>query len=192
MITHYTRTVGQTVVDLRSVKPEQIRLRDITTALGNLPRFQGHTQRHYSIAQHCIHGANLLMSQGDLAAAKRFLLQDCAKAYLGDLTYGAKLLMPTYSDLEDSIREVVYLKYLVSSDDAVVQACKLTSAIMKLNEFMVFFPDQVKDFAEPEFAKKYEDGKLRAHMNGPWKNFQARRIFENLCRKLEIADAPRS
>jgi hypothetical protein len=58
---------------------------DIPEALARIPRFTGHAGA-YSVAQHCVLGAELLFaetSRPDLAAA--FLLHDAHEAYLGDI-----------------------------------------------------------------------------------------------------------
>ena len=60
---------------------------DIPEALARIPRFTGHVRAGaYSVAQHCVLGADLLFaetSRPDLAAS--FLLHDAHEAYLGDI-----------------------------------------------------------------------------------------------------------
>lgn len=60
---------------------------DIAEALARTPRFTGHVAAGpYSVAQHCVLGADLLFAETarpDLAAA--FLLHDAHEAYLGDI-----------------------------------------------------------------------------------------------------------
>lgn len=78
-------------VDLLTPSPETIDLDvDVAEALARLPRFVGHVRGGpYSVAQHCVIGADLLAREGeDLAAA--FLLHDAHEAYLGDIATPAQ------------------------------------------------------------------------------------------------------
>lgn len=60
---------------------------DVAVALGRIPRFTGHTRdAAYSVAQHCVIGADVLLCEtGDIALAIAFLLHDAHEAFVGDI-----------------------------------------------------------------------------------------------------------
>jgi hypothetical protein len=68
-------------IDLLNPVPSQIHIDDIAWSLARTMRFNGHTSRPYSVAEHCLLGV------GQCPAASRlaFLLHDAAEAYLGDV-----------------------------------------------------------------------------------------------------------
>jgi len=66
--------------------PEDISIIDIARGLSNQCRFNGHTKHFYSVAQHCIVGADWVFDQTKSHRwAMLFLLHDAAEAYIGDL-----------------------------------------------------------------------------------------------------------
>ncbi len=84
----WIQTITGKAVDLMSPQPWQVDLiNDIPHALARICRFNGHVDAPiYSVAQHCVIGAETLMDEAnnpELAAA--FLLHDAHEAYLGDI-----------------------------------------------------------------------------------------------------------
>lgn len=72
--------------DLVAPVPAQVGFAGIATALARLPRFGGFTDIAYSVAQHCVLGADWLFDKRcDGLAALAFLLHDAHEAYLGDM-----------------------------------------------------------------------------------------------------------
>jgi 5'-deoxynucleotidase YfbR-like HD superfamily hydrolase len=70
-------------------KPQQICIRDIAHALSNICRFNGHSLRHYSVAEHSVRVCCLLNDRGP-AEQLWGLLHDAAEAYLGDIVSPVK------------------------------------------------------------------------------------------------------
>ncbi len=72
---------------------------DIAEALARLPRFIGHTRSGcYSVAQHCVMGADALhrkTGRDDIAAA--FLLHDAHEAYIGDMATPVARALSVYA-----------------------------------------------------------------------------------------------
>lgn len=69
------------VLNLDEPSIASIDIRDIASHLGKTARFNGGTDRFYSVAEHCIWVSNLVPDQFALEG----LLHDAAEAYLGDV-----------------------------------------------------------------------------------------------------------
>lgn len=102
------------MVNLVNPTIQQIRIDDISHALGNLCRFGGHTSPFYSVAQHSCLVAALAPPHLKLAA----LLHDASEAYLGDVIKPLKhLLGHTYTALEDEFMQVIGDKFGIPQMD---------------------------------------------------------------------------
>ena len=86
-------TRGGRMVDLLSVKPEDIDLADIAWALAHTCRFMGHPRRHYSVAEHSINVARLLPEPIKIYG----LLHDAHEAYIGDISTPMKRALAALS-----------------------------------------------------------------------------------------------
>lgn len=75
---------------------------DISEALARIARFTGHVRSGpYSVAQHCVVGADAVFRDtGDREAAAAFLLHDAHEAYVGDIA------TPIVGTLVDIAREI--------------------------------------------------------------------------------------
>jgi len=85
--------------DLLMPKASQVSTLDIAHALASICRFNGHTSRHYSVAQHSLLVASIVPPEHQLAA----LLHDATEAYVGDMVRPLKALLPEYSAIENGI-----------------------------------------------------------------------------------------
>jgi hypothetical protein len=92
----YLRTASGRKFLLINPSPSDIVLQDIAHALGNLCRFTGHTQKMYTVAEHCVLVALILREQGYNTETQLLgLLHDAAEAYVGDLSSPLKHAMDT-------------------------------------------------------------------------------------------------
>lgn len=94
MTTLWTQTVTGRAVSLTEPRPEDIDLMtDVPHALGRICRYTGHVGAdHYSVAQHCVIGAETIFAEtGDRLLAAAFLLHDAHEAYLGDIATPVKV-----------------------------------------------------------------------------------------------------
>ena len=85
----WTQTRSGRAMDLLRPDPRDVDFDvDIPTSLGRIPRYLGATDLPYSVAQHCCHGADVLMRDRGAApkVALAFLLHDAHEAYMGDIT----------------------------------------------------------------------------------------------------------
>lgn len=88
---------------------EDIDIADISHALSMLCRFTGHSQRFYSVAQHCVHASLGVSPEFALEA----LLHDAAEAYINDLNRPMKHhpQMQGYRDTERVIETAIRRKF---------------------------------------------------------------------------------
>lgn len=85
----WMQTANGGVVHLSKPEPAEIDIKDIAEALAKISRFNGHTQKFYSVAQHSCLVADIL----PLAAKPYGLLQDAHKAYAGELITPMRALL---------------------------------------------------------------------------------------------------
>lgn len=89
--------------DYDNPQPEQVTLGDIAQSLVNVPRFGGHTSRHYSVLEHAILVTKLVARTSPYDKVKLAALHhDSHEAYLGDIPTPLKLTLgEAYYDLVD-------------------------------------------------------------------------------------------
>lgn len=88
---------------------EAICIEDIAHALCMVPRFAGHIDNFYSVAEHSINVARLLPDGLKLQG----LLHDATEAYLCDIPTPFKRMIPQYKELEDNLWATISAKYNV-------------------------------------------------------------------------------
>jgi hypothetical protein len=85
----WLQTISGKAFDLSNPDPRLVDFEaDVAPALAKLARFTGHTLGDigYSVAQHCVLGAeSLLEATGSERLAALFLLHDAHEAYIGDI-----------------------------------------------------------------------------------------------------------
>lgn len=93
--------------------PEKIRIEDIAHALSFLCRGNGHVKTFYSVGQHCMAAAQEAEARGD---SRRVilgaLLHDATECYLSDVPHPYKINMPRYRELEESLLQAVFARFL--------------------------------------------------------------------------------
>lgn len=92
-MTAWVQTASGAAFDLLAPSAAMVNFeRDIATPLARIARFSGHIEAGpYSVAQHCVMGADALLRETrrtDLAL--EFLLHDAHEAYIGDITSPVK------------------------------------------------------------------------------------------------------
>ena len=90
---------------------DSICINDIAHALSNLCRYNGHTKKFYSVAEHSIHVSNLLAVNNDKEIMKIGLMHDAAEAYLTDVPTPIKIHLPIIKEMEDNIERVIFEKF---------------------------------------------------------------------------------
>lgn len=85
MSRHSIVTRSGLVVDLLAPEPAGIRLTDIALALSRIPRFNGHTSRVWSVADHSLLVLQLMGEDAPSTVRLAALLHDAHEAYAGDI-----------------------------------------------------------------------------------------------------------
>lgn len=96
-------------VDLKDPRPETIVLEDIAHALSQICRYNGHTRRFDSVAEHAVMVSQRLERKG-LSTRTQLggLHHDDAEAYLGDVVRPLKALLgDLYTEMSDHMDEVI-------------------------------------------------------------------------------------
>lgn len=88
-------------------RPEDIDPLDIAHSLSMQCRYNGHVQRFYSVAEHCVLMSDwILLNVGPGRAddlALWALLHDAPEAYVGDMVRPLKVNMPDFCDADDRV-----------------------------------------------------------------------------------------
>lgn len=90
---------------------EDIDIRDIAHSLSLQCRYNGHVQRFYSVAEHCVLMADWVYDQDSAQNALWALLHDATEAYVGDMIRPLKKYMPDFIATEDRVMAVIAEKF---------------------------------------------------------------------------------
>jgi hypothetical protein len=102
------RTFMGKMIDPLAPDPDLITLVDIAHALSNICRWNGHTMKFYSVAEHCIFVCNLVQSPEDKLAA---MLHDASEAYIADVSRPVKHRLKNYFEVEYELMMVISRKF---------------------------------------------------------------------------------
>lgn len=130
----------------------------IAHSLSNICRFNGHTKRFYSVAQHAVICSHI----GELNAYLK-LMHDCAEAYAGDMATPIKIRNPDYVQLEKSIETRLFRAFNLGMNtkeylDEVaigVESVKRADLIALVTEKRDLLPWHPEDDTEWSWVNKY-------------------------------------
>lgn len=107
------RTYSGKIVNILNPDPGMIDLTDISKGLSYNAHFTGQTPQFFSIAEHCLLTADLVMKQypEDYELILIALLHDAAEAYIGDMIHPIKLLFPEFKAMENKLLSVIFDKF---------------------------------------------------------------------------------
>lgn len=149
------------VIDLLEPDPAEICIEDIAAGLSKVCRFNGQITRHYSVAEHSIHVAELVPNRYKRIA----LLHDASEAYLCDVPTPLKrLLGDTYMDIERRVTAAIAIALNVEGLNDLPLAVKNADKVMTVTERDAFTlvphdwgPDYEEALRYPNFTRMYNN-----------------------------------
>lgn len=139
-------------IDLINPDPSQFDLHDIALALSRTPRFNGHTNKPWSVLQHSMAVAKLVAKEYQLQA----ILHDASEAYICDVPSPMKrLLGQAYYDVEKRIQVAIGKKFGCELN-------KLPQCVKTADMIMLMTEHEALQDTRLEWEFDYSDG-LRAH-----------------------------
>ncbi len=133
--------------------PDMIAIEDISHALSYSPRFAGHIDSFYSVAQHCINVALILPPEHRLQG----LLHDATEAYLCDIPTPFKAMLANYKELEDDLWRSISTKFSVPYE--LHPDVKWADRVMLMTERDALKPNS------PRWSEEYEATERSNHPN---------------------------
>lgn len=119
-------------LDLRA---EDLDIEDIGHALGLLCRYNGHTSRFYSVAEHSVLMVEHAFAHGvGRSTLRTILMHDAAEAYVGDCAYAVKQVIPGFKELEAKVEKVLAEKFYLDQSFDTKKAVKELDRRIVLNE----------------------------------------------------------
>lgn len=175
MIPYTTHT--KRLLDLDFLEDKEVDLEDIAHSLAYQCRFNGHTKRFYSVAEHSVILARLVEPKSEVQNLERrlcALLHDASECYLGDITSPVRSYLYTNPNLDKIILKPIYEafclpeacidKYDFSKDDGdlcIIEGFLLVGGMYWENLFYDL------NRRRPDFAKNAWDI-LLSHKDETW------------------------
>lgn len=155
-------TASGRLIHLLSIKPEDIFIEDIASALSKLGRFTGHSREFISVAEHSVRVSRLVSEKYALWG----LLHDASEAYLGDISRPLKYqpFMKGYRNLEAGLMATICERFNLSPQepdevkwaDKVICATELRSLFVLpegLELSAIPLPDTITPCPSPQDAE---------------------------------------
>jgi hypothetical protein len=120
---------------LSNPDPDSIVIEDIAHALSNICRFTGHSNRFYSVAQHCVLVSHFCNNQNRLYG----LLHDASECYLSDIASPIKrsIDFSKYREIENKLQKSIYKKFgLDEKEPEDIKQADLTLLSTEARDFM--------------------------------------------------------
>lgn len=102
------RTNSGLYVNVFEPTSEMICVEDIAHALASMPRFGGHLNKRYSVAQHSVRCCEAALGLEDKKAA---LMHDASEAYMLDIPTPIKAKLPDYKKYEANLMDFIANKF---------------------------------------------------------------------------------
>lgn len=110
-------TFSGAFVDTEAPHHNDIHGVDIAHALGMLCRFGGHVQRFYSVAEHCVHMHDYCVrNRMSQLVAFEALVHDAAEAYVGDVVFPVKRMLPDFKRVEAAFKRAIRVRYVLPEE----------------------------------------------------------------------------
>lgn len=127
-------------LDLYKLKPEDIQIKDIATALSKICRYAGRISEFYSVAQHSV----IVSKKASPKLAFAALLHDAAEAYIGDVISPIKNDLPRFQQLEKRVFNVILERFGLIEDYWIhEQHIKMIDKFVIQEEMAYFYGDAI-------------------------------------------------
>ena len=153
-----------------------IYIEDIAHGLSNICRYVGQCKTFYSVAEHSVRMAEILIKRGMSSRALLALLHDSPEAYVNDLNTTVKKLLPVYVKVEADLLNTILDTYHVRRDDTLMDR-----EIVKDLDTMIRTPEVLSLFSAHEGwnLKPFSYSYIR-----PWSSKKAEKKFLKMFRRL--------
>lgn len=172
-------------------KVERVVEDDIAHALSNLCRYNGHSRKFYSVAEHAVLVSRIIRERwpDDVEARWAGLHHDDTEAYVGDVTTPLKVLLPKFMRIEDVVSRDIAVEFNVKWTARTIERVKIADKIALATEARLLFADlsrwrTIKD-VEPRCNLVCPGFPLEAGMAKSLYKIEAERI------RRELADEQR-
>ena len=134
-------------------RPEDICIEDIAHSLANTCRYNGHSKKFYSVAQHSV-----IMSYAPIIGDPRwFLMHDAAEAYISDVPRPIKPMLAEFKSIENMILGAVAEKFNLGNPnhpsirhaDAVMLATEKRDVLNTPVEWEIILPKPLEEIIYP-------------------------------------------
>ncbi len=154
-------TVSGILFNLIDPDPDQINIEDIAHGLAHNCRWNGHTKRYYSVADHSLRCYWHYVDQQKMKNKKvwpkvalAILLHDAEESYWSDVIRPIKNLFPEIEAKMTELREMIYYKYDVPVDEELKKYIKEIDNGMLVWEYANVVKFNVARGMRPLEAKK--------------------------------------
>lgn len=128
-------------------RSDEVDLTDIAHSLAQQPRFNGHSLKFYSVAQHSVLVSKIVHPSQALAA----LFHDASEAYTGDIISPLKKFLPAeFKQIEIKIENAIFKKFNINPETVDHKDIKKADKIVLVTE--------MRDVMEKPPQKWDEDG----------------------------------
>lgn len=162
-------------------RPEEMFIEDIAHSLSNMCRFNGHCRMFYSIAQHCVLGANELLTSS-VSDAFHFLMHENPEAYICDLVspikHNSGLFGELYKQAEDNLERASAQRFYLDFP---------MPPIIKEIDYRMLHTEKRELLADPPAAWKTSEGLFNPFPwpINTWQPAYAEKQFMNLFFNLD-------
>jgi hypothetical protein len=122
------RLFGGTYFDYLDPEGSEFTIEDVAHALSNICRFGGHSNFHYSVAQHSFLASHIVKPEYAYDA----LMHDAPEAFIGDMLKPLKIMLPDYRAVENKVEAAVFRRFGVTNP--LPEAVKLADLQMLVAE----------------------------------------------------------
>lgn len=151
MTTAWIETASGVKFDLWQPTPAMVLPEDIAHALAQQCRFGGHSNRYYSVAEHCVHVHDWVAKCVPLPSRRLLLaalLHDAAEAYVVDVPRPVKVMLSGYREMETRVQSAIADRFGLAVGDFHEKAVVLADNQLLAAEALRLMPSGGKNWSQ--------------------------------------------